>query len=134
MGKEIYIAGKIDSEEVSITELSNELEDRGHRLPLKWWEEGRLPKPYLDYPESSAPAAEDMIRGAYDSEVFILIPEDRILGAAVELGAALGSLAVRPEKEIIIVKPAEVRQSVFYAHPAVIAINGLSEIRHRSWY
>lgn len=134
MAKEIYLAGKVDLGEASIADFSAELEGRSHVVLEKWWEKGRLPKPYLDHPETSAPAARAMIDAAFHCEVLVLFPEDTILGAAAEFGAALGSLAVQPDKEILIVNPYAVRQSVFYAHPAVIAVEGLAQIRQRLWY
>jgi len=75
-----------------------------------------------------------MVNAAYDSDVFILFPEDNILGAAVELGAAIASKKVNLEKQIIIVNPIEVRQSVFYLHPSVIAVSGIKQIRKMRWY
>ena len=70
--REIYIAGKVDASEVSIADLALELENRGHRIPEKWWTKGRLPKPYLDHLDTSTPAADAMIDAAYRSDVFIL--------------------------------------------------------------
>ena len=134
MSKEIYLAGKIDSGELSIDDFSSELESRGHRVIEKWWEKELLPKPYLQYPDTSMPAAEAMIDAAYESDVFILFPEDTILGAAVELGAAIASTRDNTDKQIFIVNPSEVRQSVFYAHPSVLAVEGLKRIRELDWY
>ena len=100
----------------------------------KWWGQGILPKPYLDYYDTSATAAQAMIHAAASSEVMMLFPTDDILGAAVELGAALGSAEANPNKRVIIVNPWEVRQSVFYAHPAVTALRSLEEAREMKWY
>ncbi len=132
--KNVYLAGRLDTGEGSIADFSNELEARGHVVLEQWFRQGRLPKPYLDYPETSAPAAARMIDAAAASDVFILHPTDDILGAAVEFGAALASTHYRPEKQVIVVNPFEVRQSVFYAHPEVIAVRGLAEVRALGWY
>lgn len=132
--KNIYLAGKLHTGEGHISELSEELEHRGHTVIEKWFLEDTLPKPYLDNPHTSGPAAEAMVRAAYQSDVFILHPTDTILGAAVEFGAALASTETRDDKKVIIVNPFEVRQSVFYAHPAVLAIHGLAELRSQHWY
>ena len=130
----IYLAGRLDTGEGTLSDFSNELEDRGHVVIQKWFLEGRLPKPYLEHPEVSGLAAKAMIRAAYESDVFILHPADDILGAAVELGAAIASTQSNKEKQVIVVNPHEVRQSVFYAHPAVIAVRGLNQIRHMEWF
>ena len=127
------MAGKLDTGETSINEFATELEGRGHTVLEKWWQT-TLQKPYLDHPQTSQVAAERMIRAARDCEVCILFPEDNILGAAVEFGAALASTAYIRDKQIIVVNPFEVRQSVFYAHPAVIAVESLQAIRQQPWY
>lgn len=132
--KNIYLAGRLDTGETAITDVSNELESRGHRVLEKWFEAGRLPKPYLANMDTSAPAAKAMIDAAYGCDVFILFPTDDVLGAAVEFGAALGSTLHNPDKVVIVMNPDAVRQSVFYAHPGVIAMNGLVELRRAAWY
>lgn len=134
MAKKIYLAGKIDAGELSIGEFSDELEDRGHTVIEKWWELGRLPKPYIDHQDTSVPAAVAMERAAFESDVLILFPENTILGAAVELGSAIASTRSNPDKQVILVNPYEVRQSVFYAHPAVISVHGLAVVRTMQWY
>lgn len=134
MSKEVYLAGKVDTSELSIADFSSELESRGHQVIEKWWEKELLPKPYLQYTETSITAAEAMIDAAYGSDVFILFPEDNILGAAVELGAAIASSRDNTDKQIIIVNPNRVRQSVFYAHPSVVAVDGLKRIRELDWF
>ena len=132
--RSVYLAGRLDTGEGQIGDFAAELEQRGHTVLEKWWEQGRLPKPYLDHPDTSAPAAEAMINAAHDSDVMMLFPEDDILGAAVELGAALASTKTKPDKLVVVVNPFEVRQSVFYVHPAVVAVHGLAEVRRMDWY
>lgn len=134
MPHNIYLAGKLNAGEMSIAAFADELEGRGHTVLEKWWQLDKLPIPYLDHPSSSAPAARAMIDAAYDSDVTVLFPGDTILGAAVELGAAIASNRVKPEKRIIVVNPYEVRQSVFYAHPAVIAVRSIAVVRGMDWY
>ena len=134
MSKDIYIAGKINSGEASIDELATELEGRQHKVIEKWWQKGQLPKLYLDYPDTSAPASIAMINAAYNCDVFILFAEDRVLGAAVELGVAIASTKTNSNKQVIIVNPFDVRQSVFYAHPTVVAIENFQNIRSMEWY
>lgn len=132
--KDIYLAGKLNSEELSIDEFATELEDRGHTILEKWWQEGQLPTPYLDNMDTSTPAAKAMIDAAYNSDITILFPNERILGAAVEFGAAIASTKVNRQKEVIVVNPYETRQSIFYAHPSVIAVRGIDQIRRREWF
>lgn len=134
MGKDIYLAGKIDNDEVCIDAFSAELEARGHQVIEKWWEQGRLPTPYMDHIDTSGPAAKAMINAARGSDVCILFPDDRILGAAVEYGAAVASMEYDDDKVVVVVNPWDVRQSVFYAHPDVVAVRGLAEIREMDWY
>lgn len=132
--KTFYLAGKLDTGEGLIGDFSAELEGRGHTVIEKWFLESQLPKPYLSHPRSSSLAAASMIKAAADCDAFILFPTDDILGAAVELGVALGSTLTNPDKIVAIVSPFEIRQSVFYAHPAVTAVRGLAELRQSDWY
>ncbi len=134
MAKDIYLAGKLNSGELSIGAFADELEGRGHVVLEKWWQQGKLPVPYMDHPITSSQAAEAMIDAAYNSDVAILFPDDRILGAAVEYGAAIASSKVKADKQIIIVNPYEVRQSVFYVHPSVTAVRGISQVRKMVWF
>lgn len=130
----VYLAGRLDTGEGRIEDFANELEAQNHEVIEKWYLEGRLPKPYLSNLESSSPASEKMIKAASESDIFVLFPTDDILGAAVEFGAALGSVATNPDKIIAVVNAFQVRQSLFYAYPAVIAVSGLEEIRKLEWY
>ncbi len=134
MAKDIYLAGKINAGELSIGEFANELEQRGHTVLEKWWQLGKLPTPYMDHLETSSPAAQAMVDAAYISDIAVLFPGDNILGAAVEFGTAIASSKTNAEKQIIVVNPYEVRQSVFYAHPAVIAVQGIAQVRDMDWY
>jgi hypothetical protein len=134
-GLEIYIMGKLSSGEVSIDEFAQELEERGHFIREKWWQCDKLPVPYLDNPATSAMASVAMLNAAISCDVGILFPTDTILGAAVEFGAAIASKKIiKPEKQIIVVNPFEIRQSVFYTDPAVIAVHGLEQVRRMEWY
>ena len=132
--KSIYLAGKINSDENVMHALSSALEERGHKVLEKWWETDEIPRPYLEYPETSSVAAESMLDAAYESDVCILFPGNKILGAAVELGAAIASKKENPDKQIIIVDLGESRQSIFYAHPAVVVVSELEELRSFDWY
>lgn len=134
MSKSIYLAGKLHADELQINDFAEELESRGHTVLEKWWLQPKLPTPYLSNKDTSAPAASAMIKAATQSDVTILFPSDAILGAAVEFGVALASADADRQKQIIVVNPLEVRQSVFYAHPAVIAVKGLAEIKGMAWY
>lgn len=130
----IYLAGKLASDELTIGDFAHELEDRGHQVLAKWWEFDELPTPYLDFPETSSVAARAMIDAAYGSDVTILFPSERILGAAVEFGAAIASTKTNPNKIVVVVNPFETRQSVFYAHESVVAVRGIERVRAMEWF
>lgn len=130
----VYIAGKLNAGEDSIASFADELELRNHTVLEKWWTKPELPTPYLENAETSAEAASAMIAAAYESDVFVLFPGNTILGAAVEFGAAIASTRDNPDKLVIVNDPESTRQSVFYAHPAVIAANGLVAIRKMDWF
>lgn len=75
-----------------------------------------------------------MERAVCDADTaVILFPSPTILGAAIEFGIAIGSQLTHPAREIIVVEPIA-RQSVFYAHPHVLVVEGISGVRNRPWY
>lgn len=129
-----YLAGRLDSGEANIASLAEELEERGHTVLEQWWKLGRLPKPYLAHPDTSAPAAEAMVKAAAESDVYVLFPEDNILGAAIEFGAALQSARTNAAKRIYIVTAGSFRQSVFFAHPAVTLLESVQQLREQPWF
>lgn len=134
MAEEIYLAGKVDLGEGQISQLSSELEGRGHRITLKWWEGEKLPKPYLDYPETSAEASRAMIEAIVRSRVFIFIPQSDVLGALIEFGIALRDREDHPDKEVIVIISPETRQSVFYGNEGVMVLRNIEQIKGRPWY
>lgn len=134
MAKKIYLAGKLNAGELSIEKFASELEKRKHTVLEKWWQLGKLPTPYMENFDTSSLAAQAMIDAAYDSDITILFPGKNILGAAVEFGAAIASSRENAEKQIIVVNPYETRQSVFYTHPAVIAVRGITQVREMNWF
>ncbi|OGH11168.1 MAG: hypothetical protein A2857_04150 [Candidatus Levybacteria bacterium RIFCSPHIGHO2_01_FULL_36_15] len=134
MSKEIYLAGKVDSGKSQISQLSSELESRGHHITLKWWEGEKLPKPYLDYPRISAEASRAMIVAIVRSHVFIFIPQGNVLGALVEFGVALRDREDHPDKEVIVITSPETRQSVFYGNEGVIVLKNTEQLKERPWY
>lgn len=131
---EVYLAGKLASDELSIADFSDELEQRGHTVLEKWWESEKLPVPYLDNVSTSSPAAKAMIDAAYESDVAILFPSERILGAAVEFGAAIASTKTNHDKLVVVVNPYETRQSIFYAHESVVAVRDIFQVRDMDWF
>lgn len=131
----LYLAGKVNGGEEIISDFAEELEKRNHEITMKWWELPPLSKPYLDYQQESQIAADSMEQAVRDAtDAVILFPADNLLGAMTEYGIAIGDRPRNPQREIIVVNPFEVRQSVFYASSAVIAVRGLADIRLRPWY
>ena len=132
--KSIYIAGKLNEGELSIVELAKELEHNGHKIIEKWWTKSKLPTPYMDNYNSSSVAANRMINGAYNCDIFILFTGNNILGAAVELGVAIASTIINPDKSVIIIDQGSSRQSVFYAHHNVTYIDSIDNLKIMDWY
>ena len=130
--KQIYIAGKVEDENKDIRNLTTDLEERGHLITYKWWEED-IKKPYLDKENAnnSMAASIKMENAIRKSDVFILMPTPKILGAAVEFGIAIGD---NNDRDLLVILDDNSRQSVFYANPKVICLNSLKEIRRCSWF
>lgn len=128
----IYLAGRVSWGEDVISDFAEELESRGHQITCKWWELGKLPKPYLDNYAISQEAASLMVRSVVESDVTILFAEDNVLGAATEFGVAIGDKS-KP-RDVYVVLPEGVRQSVFYSLQNVITVNNIDAIRSNDWY
>jgi hypothetical protein len=130
--KRIYIAGKVEDENKDIRNLATDLEEHGHSITYKWWEED-IKKPYLDKENvnNSIAASLEMEKGVRMSDVFILVPTPNILGAAVEFGVAIGD---DKDRELLVIVDENTRQSIFYANPKVICLNSLKEIRRCRWF
>lgn len=129
----IYISGRVGVSQDDISKLAYQLEERGHQIVMKWWENSPI-KPYLSNVNSNAPLARVMLEASEKCEVFILIGADDILGAAIEYGAALASLEQMPEKKIVAIIPDSIRQSILYTHPGVKLLNDVSELEREVWY
>lgn len=134
MPKEIYLAGKANSDNNLIPNFAQELEARGHVITLAWWKLEGILKPYVENLEISDPASQKMIDAIRNSNVFILIQSEDILGALIELGIAIGDKQDHANKDIILVLPERGRQSVFFGNKAVSVVKNLDEIRNKEWY
>lgn len=138
---DIYLAGKVDKDEGDIDSFAHELEQRGHRITFKWWNQPNpLVRPYLAEAnrETSRAAAAVMERGVRESDVFILFHNDSILGAGIETGIAIGDQS-KPREKIIVFPESESadggrRESVFYARNGILVVRGLQPLRSTHWY
>lgn len=130
--QKIYIAGKVEEGKENIQSLADELEERGHVITCKWWQKD-IKKPYLDREniKESTTSSIEMEDGIRDSDVFILVPNPSILGAAIEIGIAIGD---NKDREILVVVDQDTRQSIFYVNPKVVCLESLAAIRQRNWF
>lgn len=136
--KTFYIAAKVSDNDLNeVVDLSDELESNGHKNLYKWWErQSEIQKPYLEHRESNIVVAQAMGEAASRADVVLLFAHDNLLGASTELGIAIESAKGRAldPKEIYVIYEEGVRQSIFYCHPSVIAVEGISAIRNQPWY
>jgi hypothetical protein len=131
--KQIYIAGKVEDDNKDIVKIAADLEERGHKITYKWWQQD-IKKPYLSEKniDKSSASSSEMEEAIRKSDVFILVPTPDILGAAIEFGIAIGD--DRQDREILIAAGENARQSIFYANPRVVCLDGLAKIRNCKWY
>lgn len=111
----IYIAARIKTGSLQVKELAESLTSLGHKITYDWTKEV-IPKPFSEHKDIAAPFALKMKDGATDCDIFILIWDESLLGALIELGMALGTSSKDKPKIIYILGKKE-RESIFETLP-----------------
>lgn len=123
-----YVAGKVGDGTEGVKTLLAQLRVMGHQIAFDWTEGIMVKKPYLDYPEVNAIAAEKMRQAAVDCDHFILLADDNLIGGYIEFELALASTTTKPNKKLFVVRS---RQSIFYTLPQVLICADTTELLER---
>jgi len=111
----VYVAGSTKDRE-RVREVMDVIQEAGHTLTFNWLgPEGEIRASWKEDPERAREIAQSEIQGVRDAEVVVLVLHDKILGAAIETGAAMMS-----ETPVIVF--GNHRESVFWYLPNVIQI------------
>lgn len=117
-----YIAAKAASAEATVTAYGTALEARGW-VWTKDWTTDRIEKPYLEHRPTNAGPAQAMKAAAAGSTLIVLVPDDDLYGALLEIGIGIGAGAT-----IAIV--GDSRQSIFWCLPQVHTVDDLDDLLH----
>lgn len=122
----IYIAGRFKQATLLVHDIKQQLPELGHELTFDWMLEKSL-KPYHENREDSAVMAQKMRQGCVDADIFILVWDDSLYGALIELGMALGASSGIKQKKIYIVGEKQ-RISIFEMMPEFTVCQDIPEL------
>ena len=126
----VYISAKIVPGNDVVLALLAWCEQHGFECAYNWIEHP-IARPFTGQPAAEE-AAGAMISSAGSSDLFVLILTDGLVGALIELGAALATASITNgdlPAIYIVGTPAQREQSVFYHHPAVNWCNSLDDLK-----
>lgn len=115
-----YVAGKVGGGEDMARLVADRLMARGWQWSLDWTSVP-VAVPYLGHVEQNRAVAEGMRRAAASSDLVVLVAGERLLGALIEVGVALGAGA-----DVAIF--GRVRESVFWCLPEVRLLDDLEAL------
>ncbi len=126
----VYVAGKVGAGTDGVKYLLADLRNLGYEVTYDWTDASGVKKPYLANAARNRPFAENMLQGAHDCDIFILLVADNQLGALIELGIALGSSLERKNfRAFIVTEGMETyRESIFYCLDSVTIVHSLDEL------
>jgi nucleoside 2-deoxyribosyltransferase len=84
----IYVAGKYGTPRVEKL-MEDIVNSEDHELTCDWRTFPPDCKPYVDKVRQNRPLADNMVQAVKDADLFILVLENGLYGAMVELGVAL---------------------------------------------
>ena len=123
--KHVYVSGRArDLDEAKA--IIDAFETAGHTITFDWTCIDVI-KPYLGNVEHNQPIARAMIDAAKEAEVFVLLWDENLLGALIELGAFMGKGSAHTERVAYIIGPRE-RFSIFDTLPQVRHCESIHEV------
>ena len=121
----IYVGAKFQQKEKAL-EIVRRLKEMGHEISCDWTTHKSV-KPYEENQELSEEYSKEDINGVIESDVFILVVDERFgSGMSVELGAAISSSVKTGKPKIYVVGNYE--QNMFSFHPSVIRESSIEEV------
>lgn len=106
-----YVAGRVKKGPGEIRAIIDDLRQQGHEVTFDWTEEPSY-KPYSQNENEARLAADRMLEGVRQCDVFILLWDDSLYGALIELGAALAYSRSYKRKQVYILGDKQ-RESIF---------------------
>jgi hypothetical protein len=127
----IYVAGRAKHRLNDVAKIQERLKARGHVITYDWpADDGAIKKPYRENRPANVKAQEEMLRAAAAADIFILLDDEGLRGAYVELGAFLKDCLDNPQgRRAYIVGPdSHERQFIFESPDFVFFKDSIEEV------
>jgi hypothetical protein len=121
-----YVAGRTAQGDSLVRQVINTLQAAGHQITFDWTTHPDF-KPYHEHKQASIEAALHMKSGAMTAEAFILVWDDSLYGALIELGMALAASSPQQPKQIFILGPKE-RVVIFEMLPEFKVVENIDQL------
>ncbi len=126
----VYIASRVRDANTVVKTLREKLSGLGYEISFDWALGRKIPEPYTEYKDEAMKLAENAKQGALDADIFILIWDENLYGALIELGIFLAGSTKKKPKPVYILGKKD-RVCVFEMLPefkCVETIPGLLEL------
>jgi len=123
-----YIAGRVKEANLTFPQIRSLLHELGYEITFDWALEKVIKQPYKENQQEAIKLAESSRQGALDCDVFILIWDESLYGALIELGIALGKSSLEKMKSIYIFGKKD-RICVFEILPEFKTVQNLTELK-----
>lgn len=125
--KKAYIASRVAHKDTVVKEIRDQLSGIGYEISFDWALERKIPEPYIENLHETLNLANNAKRGAMDADVFILVWDERLYGALIELGMFLATSTTKKPKQVFILGEKE-RICVFELMPEFVVVKNVREI------
>lgn len=129
--KSIYVSARARFRIDDVHEIFNRLTSDGYEVAYDWTKSDvKIPYRPDEHRQHNLKVQEAMLRGAAAADVFVLLDDEGLRGAYIELGAFLLSCLDRPEgRQAFVVGPeSHKRQSIFESPSLVHFVDDIEDV------
>lgn len=127
----VYVAGRARHRKDDVAEIQNRLKSIGFEIAYDWpARDSRIKKPYRENRQVNLDAQAEMLEASASADIFILLDDEGLRGAYVELGAFLADCVKNPkDRRAYIVGPnSHERQFIFESPDYVQIVGSIEEV------
>ncbi|HEX5448132.1 MAG TPA: hypothetical protein VFW90_02955 [Candidatus Saccharimonadales bacterium] len=127
----VYVAGRARHRKDDVAEIQEKLKSMGFEIAYDWPAgDSQIKKPYRENRQANLAAQAEMLKTAADADIFILLDDEGLRGAYVELGAFLADCLKNSQgRRAFIVGPdSEERQFIFESPGYVSFADSIEEV------
>lgn len=120
----VYVAGRAKHRREDVAAIQKKLRSLGYEIAYDWPAgDGIIKKPYRENREANLKAQSDMLKAAARTDIFILLDDEGLRGAYIELGAFLTDCLDNPNgRRAYIVGPASHQRQFVFESPDYVHI------------